>query len=395
MPRQRLMPGEHGDFWIADLPNGRFRAVVRVRDRDGHVREVSATGDTKGAAKRALKRKLETRHAPTAFGLTADMTIEQLGEFWLTHRAQTGHSRSRRPLAPQTLAGYDAALRSVVVPALGGVRIGEVTVGLLEAVLGDLDASGVSTAQARSVLNQMFQLVVRHGAVPTNPMTLVTPAAREPREVEALDVTAARELRRHVHPDMQRIPGRRRPNRDLYDFVNVGLGTGARIGEILALTWAHLDLQDHPATARIDGTLVEPRKGYVDQLHRQGWTKSRSVRTLILPDYVAAQLADRRKRAPGAGPDTPVFASRADTWLWPNNIRTRLRAAVDATPLEGTTPHTLRRTVGTLLAHQVGLDAAREQLGHADSTVTWRSYVAPRPTAPDVRHVFDVFFTDD
>ena len=140
---------------------------------------------------------------------------------------------------------------------------------------------------------------------------------------------------------------------------------------------------------------MEPRKGYVERLHRQESTKSRSTRTLILPDYVAALLAERRENAPAASPDTPVFASGKQTWLWPNNIRTRLRAAVAGTPLEGTTPHTLRRTVGTLVAHEAGLDAAREQLGHADSSVTWRSYVAARPVAPDVRHVLDVFFTDD
>jgi integrase len=395
MPRPRLAPGEHGDPWLVALPNGRFRAVVRVRDRDGRAREVSATGDTKGAAKRALMRKVQTRNAPTTFGVTANMTIEDLGKFWLAHRSRTGNARSRRPLAPQTLATYEASLRGLIVPALGGVRVGEVSVGLLETVLADLEDTGVSTAHARSVLHQMLTLALRHGALPANPMPLVTPLAREPREVEALDVAAARELRRLVRPDVQGIPGRRRPNRDLNDFVNVGLGTGCRIGEILGLTWTQVDLDSEIPTARINGTLVEPRKGYVERLHRQEWTKSRSVRILILPDYVATLLAERRERTPAATPDTPVFASGKGTWLWPNNIRTRLRAATVGTALEGTSPHTLRRSVSTLITNEVGLDAAREQLGHSDPSLTWRSYVAARPIAPDLRHVLNAFFIDD
>jgi integrase len=51
-------------------------------------------------------------------------------------------------------------------------------------------------------------------------------------------------------------------------------------------------------------------------------------------------------------------------------------------------PHTLRRTVGTRIAHEVGLDATREQLGHSDPSVTFQAYVAAGPMAPDLRHAF-------
>ena len=79
--------------------------------------------------------------------------------------------------------------------------------------------------------------------------------------------------------------------------------------------------------------------------------------------------------------------------MWPHNIRTRLRQAVSGiSELEGTTPHTLRRTVGTLVAHEAGLDATREQLGHSDPSVTYQRYVAARRIAPDLRPVLDQFF---
>jgi integrase/predicted DNA-binding transcriptional regulator AlpA len=390
--RPRLAPGEHGDTWVVALPNGRFRAVVRVRDRDGRVREVTATADTKGGAKRALMRKVEGRSTTTSIGVTANTSIEELGAFWLEHRARTGNARSRRHLAPQTLAIYEGALRSVVHPAIGGLRIGEASVGLLEAVFADLDERGISTVHARSVLNQMLTLAVRHGALQTNPMALVTPPVRKQQEVTALDVAAARELRRIVYAKTEGKPGRRKPTPDLRDFIDVGLGTGCRIGEILALSWFRLDLDCSIPTAQIDGTLVEPRQGYVARLHRQDWTKSRSVRRLVLPEYVATLLRERRDRTGIPAAHSPVFASPSQTWLWPNNINTRLRAAIAGTMLEGATPHTLRRTVGTLVAHEAGLDAAREQLGHSDPSLTWRSYVAARPVAPDLREILDAFF---
>lgn len=395
MPRPRLAPGEKGQPWVVERGPGRFRAVVRVRDRDGRVREVTATAATKGAALRALDRKLLDRSPTAPTGVRATMTLDELAEHWLEHKRRHGLARRRGPIKPQTLASYQAAHRTVISPALGAVRVGEVSVGLLDSVLGDLEASGISTAQARSVLSQMLTLAVRHEAIAQNPALLVPRPAREEREVEALDLDGVRRLRHLVDPDVLRKQGRRGPNRDLAEFIDVALGTGCRAGEVLALQWKHLDITGSTPIVTISGTLVEPRAGFVERLDRQETTKSGRTRRLILPDHVVSLLHARRERTAYDAPEHPVLASRTGTWLWPNNLRTRLRAATAGTPLAGTTPHTLRRTVGTLIAHEASLDAARWQLGHSDPSVTWQSYVAARPVAPDLRHLLDQFFTNE
>ena len=78
--------------------------------------------------------------------------------------------------------------------------------------------------------------------------------------------------------------------------------------------------------------------------------------------------------------------------MWPNNVRTKLRGVVAETPLTGVSPHTLRRTVGTLVAHSAGLDAARDVLGHRDPSVTARHYVADTGRVIDVRNTLDPIF---
>ncbi|WP_159081505.1 tyrosine-type recombinase/integrase [Nocardioides sediminis] len=376
--------------------DGRWQARARVRDRDGRVREVSATADSKGAARRALVRRLEVRRDPVTAGVTADMTVETLASFWLAHRQTHGRAGQAGRLRPSTMGAYDAVLRTVVVPALGGFRVGELSVGVLEAAFADIEAGGRSTVQARSVLNQMLGLAARHGAIQASPMLLVEKPARAPREVQALDVDEARRLRRVVDPDHRRAPGHRGPNHDLADLVDVLLGTGMRIGEALALRWQDLDLSGDPPTVHVSGTLLEPRRGHVATLTRQDGTKTGQDRTLILPAAVVEGLAARRRLTMWRRPDDPVFASRTGTWLWPNNIRTRLRQAVSGiSDLHGTTPHTLRRTVGTLVAHEAGLDATREQLGHSDPSVTYQRYVAARRVAPDLRSLLDRFFVTE
>lgn len=199
------------------------------------------------------------------------------------------------------------------------------------------------------------------------------------------------------------------PNRDLEEFIDLLLGTGIREGEGLAIRPVDLsgldpsddpsddpgdDARDRLPVLHVGGTLIEPRKGFVDKLHRQDTTKSREDRRLILPDPVAEMLRERMRRQPPTAPESPIFATRTGNWLSPANMRTRLRVAIaraveQGTPadkeLHGTTLHTLRRTVGTLIAHQVSLDAAREQLGHRDPSVTYQHYVGRRILAPDLR----------
>ena len=404
--RPPLAPGERGRVATKQLGPGKFQARVVLRDLDGRRRDLTVTAKSRDAALRAMEARLKVRTSPTVMGITATMTVDELCDFWLAHRLKQTFTSPKVPeqrsgrrakakvlaLKPQTVASYAAVITSTIKPTLGALRLQEITVGRLDLVLTELEHIGVSTAQMRSVLSQMFRMSARHGAITGNPMSLVEPPPREDREVEALELDGVALLRHLVQPEVQGTPGRRRPNRDLCEYVDVALGTGARISEVLALRWEHLDLDAEIPTVLINGTLVEPRKGYVAALHRQEHTKTGDTRLLILPEHIVSLLRARRARSQHTDASDPVFASANGTWLWPNNIRTRLRAAIVDTELEGTTPHTLRRTVGTSIAHQASLDDARAQLGHALPGITGRLYVKQRKLGPDVRHILSSYF---
>ncbi|MDQ2849874.1 MAG: tyrosine-type recombinase/integrase [Actinomycetota bacterium] len=342
------------------------------------------------------------------------MTFETLAGLWLQHRRDHGKVRSKGTLAPQTLAAYDSEIRNVIVPAIGGVRITEATVPLLDRLFANIEhgrahgsyparPGGRSTRQLRVVISGMLGLAVSHGAMPANPMRDVASSAREqPSEVQFLTVDQAIQLRFRVRRESVRVPEMRQPNRDLEEFVDLLLGTGCREGEGLAIRPVDLlDLATATPMLHVCGTLIEPRAGFVEKLHRQDTTKTREARVLILPEPVAVMLQRRIEQLPPAGPESPVFATRTGNWLSPSNMRTRLRTAVERAvtqgtkrdqELAGTTLHTLRRSVGTLVAHEVSLDAAREQLGHRDPSITYQRYVGKRPSAPDLRDTLTQFF---
>lgn len=425
MPQIRIPRGSHGEVTTKQQPDGRWTARVQVRDIDGRIRSVRVKATTKSGALRAMRGRLDERVDPTIKGITPDTTYDTLAALWLQHRTDHGKVRTKGKLAPQTLATYNAEIEHVILPAIGKVRIRETNVPFLDRLFADVEhrrrhgsyqprPHGRSTRQLRVVLSGMIGLAVAHGALPANPMRDAAQSARDPKaEVEYLTVTQAHHLRARVRREAMRVEGRRMPNPDLEEFVDLLLGTGMREGEGLAvrpLDLTGIDLSRFPAFAEtitrtapgedglailhVRGTLIEPRKGYVDHLHRQDTTKTREDRRLILPDPTVTLLVERMLRQPPATPESPIFATRTGNWISPANMRTRLRAAIERAlghgepadkELDGTTLHTLRRTVGTLLAHEISLDAARDQLGHRDPSITSRHYVGKRTLASDNR----------
>lgn len=415
----RTPVGEEGKSWIRPVPGKageQWLAAVWVRDLDGRRRLVQARRPGRRAAELALADRLAGRRPLGFRGVEPQMTVAELGEYWMRRRRQEARTpvagqprgNDHGAVSPQTLAGYQAALSRIILPSLGGLRLSEVRTGVLDEVLARVDGAGRSTRVARSVLTQMFGMAVRHDALWVNPMREVRPVPRRRRAVQALTVQQARDLlaltaahQAGVARDGNGLAlGGRRRSPDLHDLVLLLLATGMRIGEALALQWTDVDLTAAVPTVRVAATVVEPRRDaatrqvFVEALHRQPLTKTGATRVIALPSAAVQMLHRRRAAMPHPEDGPPVFAHAGGGWLWPNNQRTKLRAILRGTSLAGATPHTLRRTVGTVVAHHVGLDAARDLLGHRDPSITARHYVAETDVAVDVRHVLDQIFED-
>jgi integrase len=417
----RTPVGEVGTSWVRPVISGgaeQWLAAVWVRDLDGRRRLVQARRPGRHEAELALEERLAQRRPLGFRGAEPDMTVQQLGEYWMRRRLEEARAPAagcaaggRRGVddgvvSMQTLAGYQTVLSRIINPRLGGLRLSEVRTGVVDEVLARVDLSGRTTRVARTVLAQMFAMAVRHDALSSNPMREVRRSPRRRRTVQALSVEQARDLleltrshRNGVARDAAGLVlGGARRTSDLHDVVLLLLGTGMRIGEALALVWTDLDLDADTPCARVAATMVEPRRDatsgqvFVAELHRQPMTKTGAARTIALPCAAVEMLDRRRAGTMRQHHRAPVFAHAGGGWLWPNNVRTKLRGVVAGTPLVGVSPHTLRRTVGTLVAHGAGLDAARDVLGHRDPSVTARHYVADTGRVVDVRHTLDPIF---
>ena len=413
----RTQVGEAGAIWVRPVTSGaskQWLAAVWVRDLDGRRRLVKARRPGRREAELALQQRLAQQAPAGLSGSRAGHDRAGAGGV-LDAAPPRGGSGSCYRGAPggddggvsmQTLAGYQTALSQFINPRLGGLRLTEARTGVVDEALARVDHAGRTTRVTRSVLAQMFALAVRHDALTSNPMREVRPSPRRRRAVKALSVEQARDLLRLTRSHQDGVArdeaglllGGAPRSSDLHDVVLLLLGTGMRIGEALALEWTDLDLHADIPCVRVAATLVEPRRDaasgqvFVAGLHRQPMTKTGAARTIALPRAAVEMLNRRRAGSLSQHDRQPVFAHAGGGWLWPNNVRTKLRGVVAGTPLAGVSPHTLRRTVGTLVAHSAGLDAARDVLGHRDPSVIARHYIADTGRVIDVRHTLDPIF---
>ena len=176
----RTQVGELGESWVRPVTSGaaeQWLAAVWVRDLDGRRRLVKARRPGAVEAEVALEERLAQRRPLGFRGAEPNMTVQELGEYWMRRRLEearapspgNGGMRTSGLVSMQTLAGYQTALSRIINPRLGGLRLTEARTGVVDEALTRVDLSGRTTRVARSVLAQMFAMAVRHDALAKQP----------------------------------------------------------------------------------------------------------------------------------------------------------------------------------------------------------------------------------
>ena len=305
MARPPLPLGTWGTITTEKVRDGSFRALTRYRDHDGHTRRVTATGTSKAGAERALREVLAERSAPAGELITAETRLIDLAGSWIAQLEAEGR------IEQTTINEYRRVLDHLVLPAIGGLRLREVTTGRLDRLLMKLREQSVNRQRkAKVVLGAMLDLAVRHDATPINPARNTTRIHRPKQETKALRVEDLAQLRAALRAWMEKERPGPKPNSDMAEIVDLMLATGCRIGEILALRWSDIDFAGDRPTLTVAGTIkTETGKG----TYRKPTPKSdASLRTIVLPPFAAEMLRFRREAATPNAYDA-VFANSGYT----------------------------------------------------------------------------------
>ena len=278
--RPGLVLGTAGTVRIYPAPNG-YKAVTRYRDWDGTVRQVKRHGVTKGAARRNLAAAIRDRSSGSSgIEINGETKLAVLSEVWF-------EEIRGRDLSPSTVQAYRDRLDKQILPAMGELKVRELSVGVVDRHLGAVKAKhGPSLAKTtRSVLSGIGALACRHDALATNPCRDVARISTKPqRPPTALTTDELRRLHQWLSSDEQSI------ERDLPDLVLFLAATGLRIGEALAVQWADVGLDE--GTVEVRGTVLRLRAGGL--VIKPSPKSAAGRRILELPSWAVIMLRRRQ-----------------------------------------------------------------------------------------------------
>lgn len=363
--------------------NGTPAAMAHYRDSDGITRRMSRTGKTHAQAETALKEALRKRLAPAGDAITRESTLAELAESWQKVML------ADESLTDGTKISYQGAVKTIL-RGLSGVRVGEASAAKLHKYIQAVAAKTPGAARsARLVLKHMMAHAVWAGALERNPVDDTKAVLAKAPKVKALRAADVRAIRDALEAWDAGVDKYKRPrNGSLRDTMDMYAATGGRTSEVLALRWTDFDFDADPPTVTTSGTVTRNLEGKL--VIRDTLKTEKSHRTLELPAFVVPMLTERARNAYNA----LVFPSAVGTPRWPDNLRRDWRSALAGTPYAWVTPGAFRKALATLLAEEMGAEAARDQLGHTGFG-NLRHYVEQASRGPAAAGTIQKFLTEN
>lgn len=312
-------------------------------------------------------------------------TVRELSHEWLTWLQEVKGAK------PSTIADYGFLLREPGTPhkrgsgvspgrimrAFGDRVADEVTTREVSAFLRELDREQLSPRNVnkhREVLSSIFAYACRDDTLglPKNPVEgtdqrrEAPPAALDYYEVEEVEALAracehGRQRTRVTMVDAEEAAARAAEDRQDAEACRLLFYTGLRLGEVLTLRWADVDLEDR---------LLLVRRALSQG--QETLPKGRRHRFVPLSTPAAQTLARLGMRADFTGPDDYVLCNRHGRRLDGSALRRRYKKAAEAAGLRPVKLHGLRHAAGSLVARTSDPVFVRDFLGHAKLTTTNR-----------------------
>ncbi len=357
---------------------------------DGRRKQIWSKGyTTRRAAEVALREELTRRDQGIVLS-TEKLTVRQFVDRWLDHMKVLGRDE-------RTLERYRELLELHALPTIGDLQLKTLETVHLSDLYAMLQRQGRrdgkpgglhprTIGHVHRALHRMLRQAVRWNFIAQNPATDI-----ELPSIPKTDmVTLSREQAATLLKSAEQRPLMRH-------LVMLGVATGARLGELLALCWTDIDLETGAVRIGWSRRVVNGRMqvkgpktgaGYrpvvlgpttlaaLKLLHAEQLQR----RQLLGADYHAD--AERRgARGPGRHQDEYLVICKRDGRPYrPDSTSTQFRKFVDDNGLPRSVHvHTLRHSAASFLA-AAGVPASdiAAQLGHKDGgALALKVYVHP------------------
>lgn len=289
------------------------------------------------------------------------LTLKQYGEqVFMPAKTITMSENSR--------SSYQGYLDKKIYPALGDLKMPDITPANISALLLNIQSEGKAHAtviKVYTILHSLFKMAYLADTIPRNPMDKVErpkPRKDEVKTVEPEAYTVADVQRIVAALDTEPLKWRA--------FVHVLIDTGIRRGECCALQWENIDFKTGAIT--IVGNLCYTKQEgvYLDT------PKNSRTRTVYIGEDTIALLRQLRNEQAMKSISIFVFTrEHSPEPMHPQSPTRYLKKFSERHGIPDLHPHKLRHTFASV-AITSGADVASvsEALGHSDKAVTLRMY---------------------
>lgn len=334
-----------GEGSIYQRSDGRWCAVLDLGIVNGRRRRKVRYGRTRKEAAAKLQEMLQQHSA--GVDLAAErQTVTQFLAGWL--------ALVKRSKKPETHASYERAIKYYIEPYIGHIQLDKLRAEHVQTLVNSLadQHSATTTRYARTVLVVALNHAVKRGYLPRNVAALVEPPRAVAYQATALTEQQAAAL-------LAAVAGHR-----LEALYHLALGLGLRMGELIKLRWADIDLQAGCLTVREGKTPHAQRTLHLSPalvaLLQQHWSAQQDERTLQGTNWQERGLA---------------FPGQRGQPLLPEVVRNVLRRALARAGLPDMRFHDLRHTCISLLVAQGAHPRVIQQIaGHANINITMGVY---------------------
>jgi len=142
---------------------------------------------------------------------------------------------------PQTLSGYKQIVRDHITPSLGRNKLSALRPDAIQRLYAAKLAAGLAPHTVRKihiVLHRALEMAVRWRYIPRNPADDVDPPPASKRDMRPPEPTELTRLMESAQATSDRLTA----------LWTLAIYTGCRQGELLALTWADVDIERRTLT---------------------------------------------------------------------------------------------------------------------------------------------------
>lgn len=286
------------------------------------------------------------------------ITFSAYAKHFIEHQHGLEHKR-------KTIEGYESILSYRLLPYFKNKRMRSITPTDVNIFLDSLAKEGLAVKtkrNIRNVLNGIMVLAVQENVIGFNPLANI-PVFRETKKENrrALTGEEVRQLLHALNAYYEKKKNYKSVNMLIYPYVYLAIYTGARRGELCALTWDDID---------VEKCTVSINKSINEHLDIEVPKTTNAYRVNVIPKDVMAKLLPFKDSK-----CNKVFHTCTGEYIKPSNIARAFRNILKFGSLPHIRLHELRHTLATLaLQAGVPITDISKQLGHASISTTLDFY---------------------